>query len=656
MKLNQRIPLLILISLILILSSQAQEELYQQDALELELEVRGNFELSSKHPDAKVQDVRVELLLYPYEEFRQKSTNLQTEGKQGDNKVTYEWNDGKFGTKLFGYINSVRTMNTRKKVKLKVPFPLKNVAGFEDYLKPTKTIDSDNAKIVAQASKLVEGEDDLFKAMFNLASWVEENVEYDLNTLTASSSQKASWVLDNKNGVCDEMTALFVAMARSIGVPARFVSGISYSNSALFSYPWQPHGWAEVYFPEIGWVSFDITFNQYGYVDVTHIKLREGFDPTEPASKYEWTATADKVDVKPNELDFSVKIKKEGTIVPEEILIEEELISKKVGFNSYNLVKGIIKNTADYYVATALNLAVPKEIDVVGRNRRNILLMPKEVRETFWIVKVPNNLNDNFKYTFPALIYSEKNISVKEEFIVQNGEKTYSKREIEKLTIKDEEKSYSRKIRFTCNNPEVIDLNELGTFSCVLKNVGNANLENIKFCLGDLCNIVNLPINQEHKQEVKIRGIEVGWNKIVVSAVNNLVEKKDDISYKVLDSPSVITSVTVPKKVNYGETLKIVFNLEKNSFQIPKGVVVVVKGPGFTQNWNVSSLDQEKKLAIELEDFPFQNKNVFKITTSWKDSDLKEYSESKEIVILSEGRSFADKVAMFLNGILNMFS
>ena len=79
-------------------------------------------------------------------------------------------------------------------------------------------------------------------------------------------------------------------MARSLGIPARFSSGISYSTSDLFPEPWQPHGWAEVYFPGVGWVSFDITFGEYGYIDVTHIKLRDGFDPTEPATKFEWLA------------------------------------------------------------------------------------------------------------------------------------------------------------------------------------------------------------------------------------------------------------------------------------------------------------------------------------------------------------------------------
>ena len=60
--------------------------------------------------------------------------------------------------------------------------------------------------------------DDLFIVVYKLAEWVKTNVNYDLSTLTASVSQKASWVLDNKEGVCDEITNLFIALSRALGI------------------------------------------------------------------------------------------------------------------------------------------------------------------------------------------------------------------------------------------------------------------------------------------------------------------------------------------------------------------------------------------------------------------------------------------------------
>ena len=84
--------------------------------------------------------------------------------------------------------------------------------GLEQYLEPTETIDSDHPDVIAKASELAEGEDDLFVVAFKLASWVEENINYDLKTLDVSVSEKGSWVLQNKRGVCDEMASLFVAI------------------------------------------------------------------------------------------------------------------------------------------------------------------------------------------------------------------------------------------------------------------------------------------------------------------------------------------------------------------------------------------------------------------------------------------------------------
>jgi len=224
------ITLLLLIPLAL-----AEDNLYLYDSLELTLNLNGEFNLISDGGSASIKNVKTELLLFPQESFRQKIIDLETEGKTEDNKLVFAWTNPELGEKKFGYSALVKTSNLRTEVKTKVHFPLKGIDKFKKYLLPTETIDSDNKKIIQRATELVEGEDDAFKAVFKLASWVEENVEYDLNTLTATAAQKASWVLENKQGVCDEMASLFIAMARAVGIPARFVSGISYTTSELFT-------------------------------------------------------------------------------------------------------------------------------------------------------------------------------------------------------------------------------------------------------------------------------------------------------------------------------------------------------------------------------------------------------------------------------------
>jgi transglutaminase-like putative cysteine protease len=87
-----------------------------------------------------------------------------------------------------------------------------------------------------------------------------------------------------------------------VGIPARYVSGLAYTNWEGKN-GWGPHAWAEVYFPGYGWVAYDITYGQFGYVDATHIKLKESVDSKEPSTLYIWKARS--ADIKTRKLEFS---------------------------------------------------------------------------------------------------------------------------------------------------------------------------------------------------------------------------------------------------------------------------------------------------------------------------------------------------------------
>jgi transglutaminase-like putative cysteine protease len=84
-------------------------------------------------------------------------------------------------------------------------------------------------------------------------------------------------VLRTKVGDCNEHTALYVAMARSIGIPARIAVGLTYVRgiSGAFYY----HAWPEVYIedgPTRGmWLPVDPTLNEFP-ADATHLRLARG--------------------------------------------------------------------------------------------------------------------------------------------------------------------------------------------------------------------------------------------------------------------------------------------------------------------------------------------------------------------------------------------
>ena len=643
--------LIVLLLTPLSIAEESEENLFLQDFLEIKLDVKGEFTLIPNNGESKVKKVTTELLLYPQNNIRQKV--LQESRDYKDGKITYSWSDNKLGTKEYGYSAIVKTKNVRQEVREKIPFPTDFVEDVYKYTEPTETIDSNHPLIIAKATELAEGEDDLFKVVFKLANWVEKTVDYDLNTLTAKASQKASWVLENKNGVCDEMTSLFIAMTRSLGIPARFVKGISYTTSDLFSNKWQPHGWAEVYFPKIGWVSFDVTFGEYGYVDVTHIKLREGLDPREADTRHEWLAND--VSLQTKQLDFKIDIQKIGEKSVEPIRLKQEILSNSVDFGSYNLVKGILRNTADYYVATTLQLALPQELKILKRNKRTILLSPLEERETFWIIKVPEDLDKNYFYKFPLIIFSEKNVSFRSEFLAEVEQDFYSLSDIEKLTIQDEEKVYSRQIKFECDHPKEINLDEEFNAKCSIKNTGNTNLKKIEFCLNEECSKASLPINQQVSKKIDIITKIPGRKKLFLTAENGLIEKKTSFEYVVFDPPDISLEFQGIRSIPYDKPMKVNILVNKRSFSVPKNVHVLIKGAGIKNIWKIEELQNDEMISINSEELRLGLSNKFIMTSSWEDEEGNIFNYEQEINVKGSAESFVDKIKLLINTFLNIF-
>ena len=88
------------------------------------------------------------------------------------------------------------------------------------------------------------------------------------------SLPSAREVLRTKVGDCNEHTALYVAMARSLGIPARIAVGLAYVRGAFYY-----HAWPEVYIDEGAgrglWLPVDPTFNEFP-ADATHLRLARG--------------------------------------------------------------------------------------------------------------------------------------------------------------------------------------------------------------------------------------------------------------------------------------------------------------------------------------------------------------------------------------------
>jgi transglutaminase-like putative cysteine protease len=68
----------------------------------------------------------------------------------------------------------------------------------------------------------------------------------------------------DKRGVCEHYVSALVVMLRTLGIPARLVSGFGTGTFNPFTNYYEvhandAHAWAEVYFPNYGWIPFDPT-------------------------------------------------------------------------------------------------------------------------------------------------------------------------------------------------------------------------------------------------------------------------------------------------------------------------------------------------------------------------------------------------------------
>src|SRR5258705_494737 len=78
-----------------------------------------------------------------------------------------------------------------------------------------------------------------------------------------------------KRGVCQDLTHIFIAAARELGFPARYVGGYFHRNDGVTRQQ-AGHAWAEAFIPSFGWVAFDPA-NGICATDA-HVRVAVGLD------------------------------------------------------------------------------------------------------------------------------------------------------------------------------------------------------------------------------------------------------------------------------------------------------------------------------------------------------------------------------------------
>ena len=144
---------------------------------------------------------------------------------------------------------------------------------YQRYTKSENLIEADAPEIINMAKNLAASEDNPYR----LAKIFYEYVNNSLNYQSIEGIGGALFALEQGYGECGDYAALFVALCRTTGIPARPVIG-----------SWAPtgdyHVWAEFYLEGIGWIPVDPTLgpkdghNTFGKIDNQRIIFNKTFN------------------------------------------------------------------------------------------------------------------------------------------------------------------------------------------------------------------------------------------------------------------------------------------------------------------------------------------------------------------------------------------
>src|SRR6185437_1082871 len=138
----------------------------------------------------------------------------------------------------------------------------------------TTPLTSVNPAMATFARQLrAESEGDDIGFLHTLMTEISEHMTFDADPTTSATSAAEAFGL--KRGVCQDYAHVFIACARSGGVPARFVSG-HFLRSDGKIHQEAGHAWAEAFVPDLGWVGFDAA-NCICTTDA-HVRVATGLD------------------------------------------------------------------------------------------------------------------------------------------------------------------------------------------------------------------------------------------------------------------------------------------------------------------------------------------------------------------------------------------
>lgn len=141
------------------------------------------------------------------------------------------------------------------------------------FLRETQLTQADDAIARFAAEVAAQAGPEPLARMHTLLTRLNREIAFDTDPTHAATTAAEAFSL--KRGVCQDITHIFIASARTLGLPARYVSGYFHRADGVVEQE-AGHAWAETHIPDLGWVGFDAT-NGICATDA-HLRVAVGLD------------------------------------------------------------------------------------------------------------------------------------------------------------------------------------------------------------------------------------------------------------------------------------------------------------------------------------------------------------------------------------------
>ena len=150
-----------------------------------------------------------------------------------------------------------------------------------EFLGPSQFARPSPALAAFTEAKAIRRGGDPLASLLELAAELHRTFHYEPASTSVDSPIED--ILETGRGVCQDYTHVMITIARSWGIPSRYVSGYLHleGKPGEQTPAGTSHAWAEFLLPELGWIGFDPTNDTLA--DHRHVRIAVGRDYADAA-------------------------------------------------------------------------------------------------------------------------------------------------------------------------------------------------------------------------------------------------------------------------------------------------------------------------------------------------------------------------------------